>query len=117
MTLIGQIFWSFSFVFFFCEFGQRVSNAFEDLSDSLNELVWYLLPIEIQRMLPTAMIIFQSPVYVPVAGKISCSRYVFEKVSAIEYFTISNVPSMLFRVQIINRAYLCSVIIIRELQD
>lgn len=91
LTLFCQIFWSFAFVFFFCEFGERVSNGFEELNDSLNNLDWYLLPIEIQRMLPTAMIIFQSPVVVPVIGKFSCSRYVFDRVSATEFFFFLNI--------------------------
>lgn len=99
MILTGQIFWSFAFVFFICEYGERVSNGFEELNTTLNDLKWYLLPNEIQRMLPTAMISFQAPVVVPIVGKMTCSRYIFEKVSDSRYiiapwsFSIQNAIS------------------------
>lgn len=87
VTLFGEIFWAFAFIFFFCEFGERVSYGFEEINDTLNNLDWYLFPIEIQRMIPTTMIFFQAPVVVRIVGSFACSRYVFDRVSAIVFFS------------------------------
>lgn len=116
MILFGQIFWSFVFVFFLCEFGERVSSGFEGLNETLNSLQWYSFPIEIQRMIPTAMIIFQAQTVIPIVGKISCSRYIFDKVSA-EIFVCRKssefIVMSLSRFQIINRAFSCAMLILR----
>lgn len=86
MFLFCEVFWSFAFTLFFCEFGQRVTNEFEKLNDMIDELDWYTFPIEIQRMLPIIMIAAQEPVVIRGYGNIACVREVFGQVSAINVF-------------------------------
>lgn len=83
MTLIFlscALFWSFAFTFTFCEFGQRVNNAFSEIDDAVGQFEWYSFPIENQRMLPTIIIIAQKPVVIECFGEIQCLRCVFKKV-------------------------------------
>lgn len=75
-------FWAVILVPFSCEFGQRLSEAFGEIEKVLVQLNWYLLPIEVQRMLPTIIIFSQKPLYVRFFGSISCHREQFQKVSA-----------------------------------
>lgn len=79
-----EIFWSIAIVFFFCEFGERVSNGFEESSYMLKQLDWYSYPYEMQRLLPTVMIIGNEPVSVRVFGNISCTRGTFREVIHME---------------------------------
>lgn len=72
-------FWAISVVLLACELGNRISNSFDTINDEINQLVWYLLPIEIQRILPTIMINAQDPAIVAFFGSISCSREQFKK--------------------------------------
>lgn len=67
-------------VFFACEIGQRFSNAYEKIDDQTGELNWYMLPMEIQRMLTTIMINTQQPIFVKCFGSTACSRETFKKV-------------------------------------
>lgn len=81
MFLLSEVIWSFGITLFFCEFGERVRNEFEGLNDMIDELDWYLFPMEIQRMLPIIMIAAQKPVVIRGFGNIACVREVFRKVS------------------------------------
>lgn len=74
-------FWALSLLFVACELGQRYSNGFNEIGKAFAEVNWYLLPIEIQRMLPTIMIYLQEPNDFRIFGNISTSRKQFQKVS------------------------------------
>lgn len=80
------MFWSFAFIFFFCEFGERVSNGFSELNDRFNQLDWYLFSIGIQRLLPTIMVVTQQRVVLRTFGNITCTRDMFKEVSPINVF-------------------------------
>lgn len=75
-----QIYASLATVFSFCEFGHRVSSAFEEAEDSFYRLQWYSFPVEIWQMLPTVFIAAQQPINFFVFGSISCSREDFKLV-------------------------------------
>lgn len=75
--LSGEMFWSFAFIFFFCEFGGRVSDEFSELNDKFNQFDWYLLSI---------MVVAKQRVVLPVFGNITCMRDIFKKVSLISVF-------------------------------
>ena len=68
-------------VSFASEIGQRLSNGFEGIDDKINQIDWYLLPMEIQRILPTIMINTQQPVFVNCFGSLACSRDTLKRVS------------------------------------
>lgn len=71
---------AFILISFACEIGQRFTNAFSDVDDVLGQLKWYLLPIEVQRILPIAIMYSQEPLLVKFFGNMSCSREQFKKV-------------------------------------
>lgn len=64
-----------------CEFGQRISNAFEEIDDEIELFDWYLFSYEMQRMLPLILLVTQQPVKIECFGSISIRREYFKKVS------------------------------------
>lgn len=83
MALWETIFCGFlalNLIFVTCESGQRASNAFNKMGKIFAEIDWYLLPIQIQRMLPIIMIYSQDTIEIRFFGNISCSRIQFQKV-------------------------------------
>lgn len=72
--------WSIAIVLFASEIGQRFNNGFVRIDDKINEFDWYLLPMNIKRMLPTMMINAQQPIYINCFGSLTCSRETFKKV-------------------------------------
>lgn len=63
-----------------CEFGQRLTNAFNEINDLIDQFQWYRFPSNMQRILPIALIIAQKPVSIEFFGSFSCSRELFRKV-------------------------------------
>lgn len=79
--LSGEMFWALNIIFICCECGERVSNAFEEINDAIDELDWYLYPIEVQKILPTIIMHAQMPVIFKCFGNIACTRAFFKTVS------------------------------------
>lgn len=65
---------AFTEVLFTSEIGQIFGDRFEEIDDKINELDWYLLPMKIQRMLPTFMINTQQSTLITCFGSLTCSR-------------------------------------------
>lgn len=80
------MFWSFTFVGAFCEFGERVSNSFTEVNKITDQMDWYLFPNEIQRMLPTFFIAFQRPSFFQGYGNIIYQRITFKQVSILSTY-------------------------------
>lgn len=84
MVLFQSIFCALgglSLVLIACEAGQHVSDVFSEVDYVLGQMDWYLLSIEMQRMLPAIIMFAQEPVVVKFFGSLSCSREQFKKVS------------------------------------
>lgn len=64
-----------------CELGTRMSNSFIEITHEIEQLNWYLFPIEAQKILPIIVIIVQEPVMIQCFGSISCARETFKNVS------------------------------------
>lgn len=64
-----------------CEAGHRVSDTFDEMDDTFEKIDWYLLPIEVQRMLPVILMYVQEPMVPEFFGSISCTREQLRKVS------------------------------------
>lgn len=79
--LICAICSSFGFILFFCDFGERVSNAFEEIHDTIAQFEWYAFPVKMQKLLPVMFIVAEHEVSVEVFGNVSCTREIFKKVS------------------------------------
>lgn len=77
-----MVFWTFALIFFFCELGEMVTNQFNQFSDVLGQSSWYLFPIELQRMLVTAIVNAQEPVIIRGFGNTMCTRDAFKLVNS-----------------------------------
>lgn len=64
-----------------CEVGQRWSDSFNQIFDMINQFDWYLCPIEIQRILPTLIIVGQQSVDLIMTGSTSANRTTFKRVN------------------------------------
>lgn len=64
-----------------CEIGQRLNSAFERINIAIDQLDWYLLPIELKRIFPMIVGITQQPIELDCFGSITCTRSVFKEVS------------------------------------
>lgn len=72
--------YAFGVVGIICELGQRLSNAFDEIPDTIVDFEWYLFPPGIQRILPTILLAAQQPVYLECFGSISGTRETFKNV-------------------------------------
>lgn len=79
---LSLLWWALILTYFPCELGERLSNAMEEIKDSIGQFNWYLFPIEIRKVLPTILIGVQQPVEIRFFGSISCNRESFKKVSS-----------------------------------
>ena len=81
LSCFSELLWSFNLVLISCEFAEKVTTAFEDIDDEINQLHWYLYPYEVRKFLPTIMITVQDTVNVECFGSIPCNRETFKNVS------------------------------------
>lgn len=75
------VFWAFILIFSYCELGKKVTNAFNDFNEQLCQAKWYLLSVDIQRMLLIFMSDAQQPVLLRGFGNIVCTRDSFKNVT------------------------------------
>lgn len=80
LITIIEAMYAFGVVFISCELGQRSTNDFEECSEMIEQLDWYLFPAEIQRMLPIIINFAQQPIVFYCFGSAACSRDTFKKV-------------------------------------
>lgn len=80
IRLLILVFWSFVANFLFCEFGENVTSHFNELNDIIGQGEWYSLPINIQQMLPTIMVITQKQIILRGFGGIVLTREAFKTV-------------------------------------
>lgn len=74
------IFWSFTYIFLFCNFGENVTSKFLAIDHAINECDWYLFPYDVQRMLPTIMMSTQKPLILCGFANVVCTREAFKRV-------------------------------------
>lgn len=79
-----QVLYAFGVMFIACELSQRLNIAFNDCNDIIVQFKWYLLPAEIQRLLPLIIHFSQRPVEVKCFGSTTCDRETFKYVSKID---------------------------------
>lgn len=77
---IFYAFYAFGIVIIICELGQRLTNAFEEIGDVIDEFEWNLFSLEIQKILPTILMVVQQPVELRYFGSTSGLRETFKKV-------------------------------------
>lgn len=72
--------YAFGVVFISCEIGQNGTNTFEDCSEMVEQLNWYLFPAKIQRMMPIVIHYTQQSVMFKCFGSAASCRDTFKKV-------------------------------------
>lgn len=78
--LLSNGIFGIALVFIACEIGQRLTDEFDEIKLTIDKFKWYLLPIEIKRMLPMIKANAQEPVPLECFGSIVCIREVFKNV-------------------------------------
>lgn len=77
MMMSSAFFWMFGFNFF----GSRVTTAFEDLSESVYQCDWYLLPFDMRKHITTILAMAQKPVHMHVFAGYHCTLETFKNAS------------------------------------
>lgn len=72
--------YAFGVVFVACDFGQRISDAFDENYDVICQYKWYLFSDQMKQLLPILLINVQEPVELQFFGTFSCSRETFKMV-------------------------------------
>lgn len=80
-VMLIEVIYGFGTMFTACELCQWVNLAFDDCNDIINQFKWYLMPIEMQRMLPSILQFAQQPVEIKCFGTTACDRETFKFVS------------------------------------
>lgn len=80
--------YAFGVVLIICELGQRLTNAFDVIGDTIGDFNWYLFPFDIKKLLPNLLMAAQQRVVLECFGSISGTRETFKYVinSAFSYF-------------------------------
>ena len=79
MPLVNTCF-TFVIMFLYCEFGEMVTNQFNELNERFSKCNWYLLPIEMQRMFVIVMANTQRPAMIQGYANVVCTRESFKQV-------------------------------------
>lgn len=80
VAVVSEMFWSFAFILFFCEFGEMVTSKFDWYHEELCKCNWYLFPMEIQPLYLMFITNTQLPAHIRCFGNILCIRDSFKKV-------------------------------------
>lgn len=75
--------WTFGFIFFICEPGERVKYHFEKFYDELCRSDWNLFPLDVQQIYLTFLLQTQRPIIIKSYGNISCTRETFAQVKIV----------------------------------
>lgn len=87
-----------------CNFGDQVTQRFEDVGDAIYQLTWYELPPDLRKYIPTMISIAQKGVYVHGYGDIRTTRQIFKKV-CIETLNRLQKKSITSNLQIIKNKF------------
>lgn len=69
-----------SSVYFLCEIGDNVTQRYENISRSVYQLNWYMLPLNIQSSLPTILAMTEKSIYIRGFARFHCTRTIFSQV-------------------------------------
>lgn len=82
----AEMFWSFAFIFFYCEFGEMVTNQFYEFDDQLYQCGWYLLSMELKQSYLAFLSYTEQPANIRCFGNLLCTREVFKKVKGVALY-------------------------------
>lgn len=75
-----EAFYAFCSVFLVSELGERLTIAYDEIPQVIEQFDCYLFPIEVQRRLPVLMLNAQQSVTLQCFGSTSTNREAFKKV-------------------------------------
>lgn len=67
-------------LYLICNYGHQVSARCRHIKNELYQLDWYAMPLDLQQMLPTMLILTQKQFYLRGLGRTHCTRSLFKKV-------------------------------------
>lgn len=73
---------------YICEYGHRVTESYQEISDCLYECPWYEMPLKVKKCFPIMMAVAQRPIYIYGCLNIRCIRVTYRKVGIILNKTI-----------------------------
>lgn len=73
--------YGFGIIFVICELGQRLTNAYGQIAEEIENFEWYSFSHELQRMLPIILVVAQQPIELECFGGITGIRETLKKVS------------------------------------
>lgn len=98
---IALCFGTLGLLLFVCEIGHQFGRAFNEVDEVFMQINFYLLPLELQRILPMTIMYLQEPPVVRFFGSSSCTRKQFKKASATnltnDQFTSANLKLFAFQ--------------------
>lgn len=80
LQVLVPIFSAVCWLLLFCLFGNYVTTRFEDESNAVYQLDWYLMPLDMQKNLPMFITSAQKSVYLRGFAGAQCTREVFKQV-------------------------------------
>lgn len=84
LTIKGS--YSLNMLLLFCEFGEQMSERFEEIYDLSCRMDWYLFPTDVQRMMPMILMGTQKPVVINGYGNVACTRLTFKTVASLKHY-------------------------------
>lgn len=79
-------------LYFFCHFGDHLTQSFEDIGADLYSVTWYSLPVDMQKDWLMMIPIGQKNINLPGFGSTPCNRELFMKVQisiVFEFITVT----------------------------
>lgn len=104
-SLLCLMFWSFSLIFFYCEFGENISGQFDELIDVIYQFKWYSYPVKMQRMIPIILKGTQHPIVLRGFGNVMCKRFMFKQVKQTENAYFPKRFSISTNFQVVNAGF------------
>lgn len=80
----NEMFLSFALVFVCCEFGHKMSTAFEQIDHVIGKSHWYRFPLHVWKMLPMLVAGAQESAGLRVFGSVSLTREDFKNVRTLQ---------------------------------
>lgn len=82
LVTVIEIIFAYGVLLLICEICEQAGQDFEECSNMVDQLNWYLFPIKIQRMMPLISYFTQQPIEIKCFGGMACNRETFKYVSA-----------------------------------
>ena len=99
---IYELLFTYMAVFILCELCERLTNRFVEINDLVDQFDWYLLPFEIQQLLPMIMANTQQPLDIVCFGSLLCNRDTFKKVKKSDLFKQKKVIKFWWLIAVID---------------